>query len=98
MQRVCWDVGSYLLDDLDLSVEACGATLDQGDVGGQTHLIDMPPCIQVIQRIEDDAEGPEPCNVELFVLDVGVVRFNLDHGVKPPSRLFCNLRRQRKTP
>jgi hypothetical protein len=52
----------------------------------------MPPRIQVVQRIEDDAELLEPCDVELSILDVGVFRYDVDVGVELSGRLFRNLR------
>ena len=51
----------------------------------------MPPRIEVIQRIKDNVERLEPGDVELRVLDVVVVRFDLDVGVELARRLFCNL-------
>lgn len=57
----------------------------------------MSPRIEVVQRIEDEAEALEPRDVELAILDVVVVRNNADVGIELASRLFRNLsRRQRK--
>jgi hypothetical protein len=89
---------SHLLDDLDLPVEARGAALDQRDIGGQTHLVHVPPRIEVIERIEDDVEGLEPRDIELRVLDVVVVGLDLDVGVEPARRLFRNLSRGQRMP
>ena len=45
------------LDNLDLAVEAHGATLNQGYVGGEAHLVDMATSIEVVKGVEDEAEG-----------------------------------------
>ena len=82
---------AHSLDDLDLSVEASRATLYQRDIGRQAHFVDVPPRIQIIQRVEDDAEALEPRDIELAVLDVVVVRYDADVGVEPACRLFGNL-------
>lgn len=82
---------SYLDDDLDLAVEACGAALNQRDAGSQTHLVDMAAGVKVVKRIEDEIEGLEPCDVELRVLDVAVVGLDLDVGVELGGRLFGDL-------
>jgi hypothetical protein len=88
---------AHLLDHLNLSVEPGGAALDQRDIGCQAHLVDMPPRIQIVQRIEDKAELLKPCHIELAILDVVVVRFDVDVGVELSGRLFRDLLgRQRK--
>jgi hypothetical protein len=51
----------------------------------------MPPRVQIVQRVEDDAEASEPRDVELRVLDVVVVRLDLDVGVELERRLLGNL-------
>jgi hypothetical protein len=51
----------------------------------------MSPRIQIIQRIENKAETLEPRDVELAILDVVVVRYDVDIGVELASRLFRNL-------
>lgn len=82
---------AHSFDDLDLAVEACGAALDQGHVGRETHLVDMSPRIQIVQRIEDQAEALKPRDVELAILDVVVVRCDAHVRVEPAGRLFRNL-------
>jgi hypothetical protein len=89
---------SHLLDDLDLAIEAGGAALHQRDIGCEAHLVHMPPRIQVVERIEDDVECLEPRHVELHVLDVVVVGFDLDVGVELARRLFRNLPRGQRMP
>jgi hypothetical protein len=74
-----------------LPVEASGATLDQRNIGREAHLVNMSPRIQIIQRIENKAETLEPRDVELAILDVVVVRYDVDVGVELASRLFRNL-------
>jgi len=38
----------------------------------------MPPCLQVVQRVEDYGESTEPLDVELGVFDVRMVGDDLD--------------------
>lgn len=83
---------SYLLDDLHLPVEARGAALDQRDVGGQTHAVDMAARIEVVECVEDDVEALEPRDVELRVLDVVVVRCDLGRRVEFAGGLLRDLR------
>lgn len=84
----------YLLDDLDLTVEPGGATLDQRDVSGKAHFVDMAAGVEIVESVEDEAEALEPVDIELGVFDVGVVRLDVDVGVKLSGRLFRNLREQ----
>ena len=71
-----------LLDDLYVAVEARSATLDQRHIGEQAHLVDVPPCIQVIQRVEDNIETAEPLQIELRVFDVCVVGRDVDRRIE----------------
>lgn len=84
---------SHLLDDLDLPVEARGAALDQRDIGGQTHAVDMAARIEVVERVEDDVEALEPCDIELRVLDVVVVCCDLGRRVEFAGGFLCDLRK-----
>lgn len=82
---------AHPLDDLDLAVEACGAALDQRDVGCEAHPVDMSARIQIVERVEDKAEALEPRDVELVILDVVVVCYDAHIGVELGGRLFGNL-------
>lgn len=82
---------AHPLYDLNLAVEAGGTTLDQWHIGRETHLVDMSARIQVVKRVEDDMEALEPRDVELAVLDVVVVCYDVNIGVELGSRLFRNL-------
>lgn len=62
-----------LFDDLDLTIETRGSTLDQRYVSRKTHFVHMAAGIKVIEGIEDDGESFEPVDVELGIFDVGVV-------------------------
>ena len=42
----------------------------------------MAAGVEVVERIEDEGEGLEPFDVELGVLDVGVVGVEGDGGVE----------------
>lgn len=74
-----------------MAIEASRATLDQRNIGSQAHLVDMSPRIQVIQRIENDLEGPKPRHIELRIFDVVMVRLDVDVGVEASRGVFCNL-------
>lgn len=82
---------AHPLDDLDLAVEARGATLNQWHAGRQTHFVDMAARIHIVERVEDETEGLKPHDVELGVLDVVVVCDDVNIGVELGSRLFRNL-------
>lgn len=82
---------AHPLDNLNLAVKASGATLNQRDIGRETHLVNMSPRVQIVQRIEDEAEALEPGDTELAILDVVVVRYDADVGVELAGRLFRNL-------
>jgi hypothetical protein len=51
----------------------------------------MPPRIQIIQRIKDDTEALKPRDAELTILNIVVVRYDVDIGVELSRRLFRNL-------
>ena len=80
-----------LLDNLNLPVETSGTALNQRDVSGQAHLVDMPSGIQVIQSVEDYCELLEPGNVELGVLDICMVSLQLHFGIELVRRVLCYL-------
>ena len=84
-------VNYNLHNDLDLPVEPCCTTLDQGNFRRQAHPIDMSSSIQIIERIEDEIESLEPIEIELGIFDVGMVCFKLDVRVKFPGRFLCDL-------
>jgi hypothetical protein len=65
-----------------LAVETGSPTLDERHVRCQTHLVDVPPRLQVVQRIEDYPEAAKPFDAELGVFDVGVMGDDLDCPVK----------------
>lgn len=80
-----------LLDNLDLAIEARSAALDQGHIGSQTHLVYMPPCVHVVQGIEDNVKASKPLDIEVGLFDVCMVCFDLDFGVESLRGLFSNL-------
>lgn len=51
----------------------------------------MPPRIQIIQRIKDDLEALKKLDVELRVLNVCVIGFELDARIELRRGLFRNL-------
>lgn len=80
--------GDTLLDHLYLPVKACCAALDERNIGGQAHLVDMSSGFEIVQRIEDDSESLEPVDVKLGIFYVGVVGFELDVWVEFLSNFF----------
>lgn len=52
----------------------------------------MTPGIQVVQGIEDQIEAGEPIDVELRILDIGVMCFKLDLWIESTGTLFGDLR------
>lgn len=77
---------------MNLAIEARCTTLNQGDVCCQTHFVDMPSCVKIIQSIEDDIEALKPFYIELRVLDVGMVRLELYVRIEFCRALFGNLK------
>lgn len=51
----------------------------------------MSSGIEIVKRIKNDAELLEPRHCEFAVLDVGMVRNNINFGVESAGRFFCNL-------
>lgn len=76
--------------DLNLTTEASCSRLYQWYIGRKAHPIDMAPSIEVVERIEDDAELFEPVDVELSFFDVRMVGFYLDIRIEPPCCLLCD--------
>lgn len=68
---------AYLLNDLNLTIEASGSTFDQGYIGCKAHLVHMSSCGDVIQRIKHNVKGPEPRDVELGIHDVCMIGLEL---------------------
>ena len=85
----CWDI--HLFNDLHLTVESLGATLDQRHVGHQTHFVHMAACVEVVQRVEDEVEALEPGYVEFRILDIRVMRLNAHFRVELGGGLLRNL-------
>ena len=79
---------------MDLAIETRSTTFNQGHVCCQTHFVDMPSCVKIIQCIEDDIEALEPFYIELRVLDVGMVCLELDMRIEFCCALFGNLREE----
>ena len=77
---------------LHLSVEASCSGLDQWDLGCQTHSIHMPPRIKIVQCIKYDTKLRKPFDIELCILDIGVIRFEFDVRVEFGSSILSNLR------
>ena len=82
---------TYLFDDLYLPVKASCSTLDQGHIRGQTHLVDMSSCIEIVQRIEHQIKALKPFDIETRVFNVRMVRFELDMRVELRGGIFGDL-------
>ncbi len=82
----------YLLDDLHLTIEPRRPALNQGYPSRKTHFIHMPPCLEIIQRVEDEIEVAEPLQREVRILDIRMMRFEFDMRVEMTSRLLRDLR------
>lgn len=68
-------LGCSLFDNLYLTIKACGSALDKRNISCETHFVNMPSCIQIIQRIENNIESFEPLDVKIVILDVRMVCF-----------------------
>ena len=62
-----------LLNDLHLSIESSSTTLNKRNIGCQAHFVDMSSSFQVIESVEYQCKALEPVDVELRILDVGMV-------------------------
>lgn len=80
-----------LLDNLDLAIEARRATFNQGHISSQAHFIHVSSRVEIVEGVEGDAKSPKPRNGELGILDVRMVRNNVDAGVELLRSLFGNL-------
>ena len=80
-----------LLNDLNLTIESGRATLDQGNIGSQTHLVDMTSCFQVIQSVEDHRKTLKPLHVEPRILNIGMISFQIHRRVELVRRILCYL-------
>lgn len=78
----------YFLDDLNLSIETSRSTFYQRHVSRKAHFVDMSPGVQIIQRIEDNIETLKKVEVEVGVLDVCVMRFELYVRIECCGTLF----------
>lgn len=79
------------LDNLNLTIESCRTTFDQRNICSNTHLVDMSPGIQIVQSIEDHCKALEPIDIELRILDVGMMCLQLHIRVEPVCSIFGNL-------
>jgi hypothetical protein len=52
----------------------------------------VPSRVQVVEGVEDDGKVLEPVGRELVILDVGMVRNNLNVGVELLGGVLGNLR------
>lgn len=79
-------------DNLHLAIESGGATLDQGYISCQAHLIDVSARFEVVKSIESNAELLEPGHSEFIVLYIAMVCDNFDIGIEPFCCLLGHLR------
>ena len=80
-----------LFDRLNLPIESCRSTLNQGYIRSQAHFVDMPSRIEVVKCVEDERKALEPLYVELRIFDVCMVRLELDVRIEFGGTLLCDL-------
>jgi hypothetical protein len=51
----------------------------------------VSPGVEIVQRIEDQLEATEPLEVELRILDICKVGYDLDIGIEDLRGFFCYL-------
>lgn len=83
-RRLALDDGNHL------SQISSGAGVNERSVGSQTEAINVSSGVYVVQRIENQIELLEICQVELGVLDVLVVANNGQIGVETLRSIACN--------
>lgn len=69
-------------DRLYLAQEPGGAAFYQGHTRSDTHTVDIPTCIQVVQRTEHHVEARIVREIKLRCLDAAVVRRDSDIRVE----------------
>lgn len=74
-----------------MPVEACSTTVHHGYVSRNAHFVNMSARIDIVERIEHDAEAFEKVDVESRIFDVRMIGFDVDVRVEFASCLFCNL-------
>lgn len=74
-----------------MPIEASGAAVHHGHVGGNAHFVDVSARIDIVERVEDEMEALEKVDVESRVFDVCVIRFDLDVRVELARCLFSHL-------
>ena len=84
-------VPTNLNDWLNLPIEPCRSTLNQGYIRSQAHFVDMPSRIKVVKRVEDERKALEPLYVELRIFDVCMVGLELDVRIEFGGTLLCDL-------
>jgi len=82
---------SYLFNDLHLTIEARSSALDKWNICSKAHVVDMPSCSYVIQRIEHNVITLEPVDVELPIHDIRMICFKLCTWLESLSHLLCYL-------
>jgi len=65
-----------------MSMEASGPAIHHGHICCDAHFVDVPSCVNVVERIEDNLELLEEGNIKLRILDICVIGFDLDIRVE----------------
>ena len=63
------------------------AALDERHLRGEAHAVDVPARVEVVQAVQDHREAAEEGDVELWALDVPVVRHDGSPGPEGQHRL-----------
>ena len=79
------------LDNLNLTIESRRATFHQRYIRSQTHLINMPSCVEVVQSVKDHGKPFEPFDIELRIFDIRMMSHQLHIRIEPLRRFFSYL-------
>lgn len=69
---------THLAHRLDLTQIALRARLDERHAGRAAQLVDMPSCVQIVERTHHQIKLTDPLDVILRLFDVAMTRVNVD--------------------
>lgn len=82
----------FRANDIALALVTSTTAVDQGDVGGKAHSVDMSAGVQVVQGVADERERFEERDGEARILNVGHHGQHVDirdHGTNRGCRFGC---------
>lgn len=74
----CATLAAHLAHRLDLTQIALRARLDERHAGRAAQLVDMPSCVQIVERTHHQIKLTDPLDVILGLFDVAMTRVNVD--------------------